>query len=99
MTDTSGGPSADDRRARIEATLAAYPHVDSEALEELLTWYRQEASSYDVAMLASNERLAAGYRLFRKQRIDPIGWRDAVTMLAFVALVVAGIVAMLMRQG
>lgn len=96
MTGTTGGlDMAAEQRARIENAFAAYPHIEPAALDELLHWYRREASAYDVAMIASNERLAEGYRRFRAERIDPIRWRDILRVLAFAALAGGGIWAML----
>ncbi|HEX8056171.1 MAG TPA: hypothetical protein VF481_05890 [Novosphingobium sp.] len=75
------------RRMQIEAALADYPHVSKESLGGLLHWFRREASSLDVAMLASNEAIAEPYRRFRADHIDRITAQDVMKGLAFAAAV------------
>ena len=58
MTQVPGGDPAA-RRACIERTLANYPDLDSQAVADVRHWFRKEASALDVALLATNEDLAA----------------------------------------
>lgn len=79
----TGGGSA--RRAQIEATLADYPDLSSERLDELIHWFRHEASALDVGHLASNEAIEGRYRQFRATHIDPVKGRDVLRGLVFLA--------------
>lgn len=79
------------RRARIEKLLAQYPHVEGNRLDELLHWFKKEASALDVALLASNERLAEPYRRFREDHLDPLRGKDVfrgILLLAAVGAVI-----------
>lgn len=83
----AGAESA--RRAQIEATLADYPHLSGERLDELIHWFRHEASALDVGHVASNEAIAERYRRFRADHIDPVKGRDIFRGLMFLAFVSA----------
>lgn len=96
MNSTTSG-AAVDRRAEIEATLAHYPHLSEEHLAMLIRWFRKEASSLDVATIASNEAIAESYRRFRADHIDPITGRDVFRALAVVAVVAALVLVMVWR--
>ena len=50
MTYGSNTPAA--RWAHIEALFAAYPDIPAGDIDDLLHWFDQEASAYDVAMMA-----------------------------------------------
>ena len=88
----------EDRRAQIEATLANYPSVSPEQLEELLTWFRKEASSLDVALLASNEAIAKPYAQFRADHIDRWKSKDVLLGIAIAAVVIAIIAAVVWQS-
>jgi hypothetical protein len=81
-------------RSAVEATLARYPNLDSEELEDLRHWFKREATSLDVGLIASNPDLAQTYASFRDAHLDPLGLRDYLVMVAviaaFVGLVAAG---------
>lgn len=81
-------------RAAVEATLARYPNLDSEELKDLRQWFKREATSLDVGLIASNPDLAQTYASFRDAHLDPLGLRDylviAAVISAFVGLVAAG---------
>lgn len=74
------------RRAQVEASLARYPDLSSERLDDVLHWFRYEASALDVGHLASNEAIADRYRKFRADHIDPVKGRDVFWGIAFLAL-------------
>lgn len=64
-----------------------YPHISNERIDDLLHWFGKEASSLDVALLASDDRLAGPYRKFREDHLDPIrGW-DVFRGILFLAIV------------
>jgi hypothetical protein len=88
---SSDTPARAQRRAEIERLLAKYPHLTSEAHRDLTDWFADEASSFDVAMLACNESIAEPYRAFRAAHIDRLGPREWVRGLA-----VAGLFVMLL---
>jgi hypothetical protein len=86
MSDASGAPSGAGPNARIEAAIAAYPHISPDQLAELLHWYRREASSLDVATLASRPNLQEGYRRFRADHIDRFDAKDWLKLIAAIAV-------------
>lgn len=75
------------RRTDIEATLARYPDLERDRLEELIHWFHKEASARDIAMIACNEAVLEPYRRFRADHIDPLTARDAVKVIAILAAV------------
>jgi hypothetical protein len=79
------------RRAHVEALLSAYPDVTPDEHSMLVRWFRREASALDVALLASEPRLARGYQKFRGDHIDRFTWRDlakaSIAAAAFVLIV------------
>ena len=88
MTEQSDGARAV-RRACIERTLADYPHLDQDAVADVLRWFRKEASALDVALLATNQDIADKYRRFRADHVDRLGPGDIVRAITFVLVVVA----------
>jgi len=94
ITIQDGAGDGASRRAHIEAMLADYPDVSKEQLDELLAWFNREASSLDVGMVASNEAISRGYRLFRAEHIDRFRARDLGYAALFVTMV-CGVVAMI----
>jgi hypothetical protein len=91
MTQSHDGAAGADRRAHIERTLAAYPHIDEQQLAALITWFDKEATAFDVAQLASNAAIAEPYRRLRAEHIDRLRGRDIVNGLLFAAATVGGI--------
>lgn len=83
----------DHRRARVEQMLARYPGISDSEIADLLHWFRKEASAMDVAMLASNEDLAASYPQFRADHLDRLGIAEKVAVWIGAALVIGGIAA------
>lgn len=88
MTELNASATALARRAHVEALLAAYPDVTPPEHELLVRWFRKDASSLDVAMVASNPDIARGYRLFREQHVDRFSLADLGKGLVFACGVV-----------
>ena len=91
MTEPAQHGSAAARLPHIEKALAEYPHISSERIDDLLRWFSKEASALDVALLASDDRLAEPSRKFREDHLDPIrGWDifRGILFLAVIGLVI-----------
>lgn len=84
--DLSRQQARDAARAEMAALLADYPALSDADLARVLHWFRKDASSMDVAMLACEEDIAAPYRQFRRDHIDRFGWRDLRNAVLFLAL-------------
>jgi len=91
------GETSRERRARAESLFARYPHLALGELEDLLRWYRREASAMDVALIASDDSIRGRYRAFRKDHIDGFSMKErlASILLAVGALGFIGAVALL----
>jgi len=72
----SNTPAA--RWANIEALLADSPDIPDGDIDDLVNWFDREASAYDVAMMASNDAIQAGYRKFRSDHVDPFRAKDFI---------------------
>lgn len=95
MNNTVTGHEAlEPDRARIERTLARYPHIDPGEVRDLVNWFRKEASAHDVAMVACNERIREQYARFRRDHIDRFTVKEVMLTLAFfaAAAIIVGIV-------
>lgn len=79
------------RRKEIEDMLRNYPDVEPAALDTLLSWFRHEASSMDVAMLSSVDDLKDAYCAFRKDHLDR---SDNADILIWLVLGIAAVAAM-----
>ena len=88
------GETSPERRARAESFIARYPQLGSEELARLLHWYRREASSMDVALLASNEDIRDRYRAFRRDHVERFSLRDKLVGGLLVAGAAAAVAAL-----
>jgi len=86
MKDQEGAADGAPQRAYIEGILEQYPHISKDQLEELLHWFNKEASALDIGLVASNEAIRRGYRLFRAEHIDRFKPRDLGYAALFVAI-------------
>jgi hypothetical protein len=84
------GEAVPERRARIEALVACYPDLEADELDELVHWYRREASAMDVALVASNEAITERFAAFCRAHVGTFNWRDK----AITALLGAGVLGL-----
>lgn len=78
-------------RARAEAILASYPKLEPDELQELLHWYRREASAMDVALVASHERVGEAYRRFYRDHLKRFSWKERLVT----AVLASGVIGLL----
>lgn len=97
MNELNSSAIALARRAHVEALLAAYPDVTPTEHTLLVNWFRKEASSLDIGMVASNPDIARGYRLFRQQHVDRFTLADVGKGLAFASAMIVLCGLMLFR--
>lgn len=97
MTQFQDGADRAGRRASIEAALANYPHLPPEQLSDVLQWFRSEASSLDVGLIASNPAIEQPYRAFRADHVDRMTWRDGVRAIVFTLVVIAILIGIVWR--
>ncbi|AKH42124.1 hypothetical protein FHS61_002341 [Altererythrobacter atlanticus] len=83
--EQSEASSPADRYDQVAALLQAYPHIDEQQLQDLKQWFRK-ASAFDVASLASNETIVAGYTQFRREHIDRISLKEAIYAIIGVSI-------------
>ncbi|BAK67645.1 hypothetical protein SLG_29700 [Sphingobium sp. SYK-6] len=75
-----------ERRTRIETLVGAYPDLAPPELDELLHWYRKEASALEVALLSARTDIRAGYARFFRDHVDRVSSRDLVRAALFLGL-------------
>ncbi len=97
MTTIAPGATALARRAHVAALLAAYPDVTADEHALLVHWFKREASSLDVALIASEPNIARGYARFRGEHIDRFTLADVAKGLAGLVAIV-GIAALIMLR-
>ncbi len=85
------------RRSDIERKLAHYPNVDQESVDDMVRWFRKEASSLDVALLATNQDIAEAYRRFRADHIDGITLGDVLKGILFAVAIAAIVILIVWR--
>lgn len=86
------GETSPERRAAIEAIVARYPDLEPGELDDLVHWYRHEASAMDVGLVASNEALSDRFGAFCRAHVAGFSLRDkAIT--AFLGASVLGLFA------
>lgn len=75
-----------DRRARIEAALAEYPHVDRETLGDLIRWFHTEASPLDVGAIAIHPTLGERYCQLKARHLNRLKGADLFWIAILVIL-------------
>lgn len=88
-----GEPAVFDRFDQIEAILLRYPDIDDAELADLKRWFGKEASAFEVASLASKDRVHRQYSEFRKAHVDRLTPLELVAAAAVVLVVLAGLAA------
>ena len=78
---------------RIEALLSAYPRLSADEMEELLRWFQDQASAFDVATVASSPSVAGKYRAFHDAHIEPLTRRELAWSIAIAGALIALLVA------
>ncbi len=92
---TYGSNTSAARWAHIEALIADYPDIPVGDIDDLVHWFDQEASAYDVAMMASNEAIRAGYRKYRTDHVDPFRASDFIRAGIFLTAIAACLLAVI----
>lgn len=97
MTTIQTGADGADRRAQIERTLADYPNLSGERLDDLIAWFDKEATALDVATIASNPAIVEPYRRFRADHVDPMTGKDILRGALFAAVIALVVVLIVWR--
>ena len=66
------GAVRDERRASARALLARYPDLPNEQRDDLLRWFRKEASALDVALISMDQELSHQYGLLKREELGPV---------------------------
>lgn len=92
MIDTKAEPADSSVRFdRMEGLLKSYPNISDEDLRELKHWFAKDASSFEIASIASKDEVEAGYKRFRADHVDKFSALEAI-MIGVVILGVATLV-------
>ena len=86
---TNGAPAGADRFDYVEGLVARYPSITGAELDDLKSWFKKEASAYDVASMASKENIHASYKAFRAEHIDNFSVKDYAAAAVATACAVA----------
>ncbi|WP_435203920.1 hypothetical protein [Qipengyuania sp. 902] len=77
------GSTRDERRACAKALLARYPDLPSDQRDDLLRWFRKEASALDVGLISMDDEVSQRYALLKRNELDRFAMPDIVFMLLF----------------
>lgn len=97
MTGSRNSINSVQRRLQVEEALTRYPHLTTEQLNDLISWFKCEATALEVATLASDPGLYPQYREFRSKHLENFTDGEMVICIGFVAVLIvtlAVIVAM-----
>lgn len=91
-------PKSVRRRLEVQQALSQYPDLPSDKIQDLVRWFKKEATAMEVAVVASQLDKQDSYRDFRRTHIDklsPIEMIGAtlVIMLLIVLVAVSAAVA------
>ena len=82
-TEMQRGAIRDERRAYAKALLARYPDLPIDQLNDLLRWFRKEASALDVGSISMDDEVSQQYALLKRDELDRFAMPDIVFMLLF----------------
>lgn len=88
------GSTRNERRACAKDLLARYPDLPSDQRDDLLRWFRKEASALDVGLISMDDKLSQQYALLKRNELHRFAMPDIVFMLLFwsaMCAIVAGI--------
>ena len=88
-TEHQRGSNRDERRLRALALLARYPDLPVDQRNDLLQWFRKEASASDVGYISIDDELSHPYTLLRHDELDLFSLRDIAFMMLFWATIFA----------
>lgn len=75
--------------------LSQYPDLSPDRREELVRWFRKDASALDVGYIAMDEKLSYPYALFKRDELEPFTLREIV----FIVLVCTMLFAVMVGVG
>ncbi|MCV0386081.1 MAG: hypothetical protein K5821_06570 [Nitrobacter sp.] len=93
-TEMQRGAIRDERRAYVKALLTRYPDLPSDQRDDLLRWFRREASALDVGLISMGDEVSQQYTLLKRDELDRFAMPDIVFMLLFwsaMCAIIAGI--------
>jgi hypothetical protein len=87
----------DERRNRaavrfaIERVISDYPNISEAELYRLIDYFRSEASTFDLAVIAANRKIRPQYQaLCRDHSVDRLRGRQRIVTAVLAALVAVG---------
>ncbi|MFW2448835.1 MAG: hypothetical protein ACN4E6_16055 [Qipengyuania pacifica] len=83
------GAVRDEKRASAKALLARYPDLPNDQGDDLLRWFRKDASALDVALISMDDEISHQYKMLKRDELDRFTVRDFIFMLAFWATIFA----------
>lgn len=69
-TEIQRGAIRDERRAYVKALLTRYPDLPSDQHDDLLRWFRGEASALDVGLISIDDEVSQQYALLKRDELD-----------------------------
>lgn len=87
----SGDPSV--RFDQMEVLLQSYPDISDDELQDLKRWFTKEASSFQIASMASKKAIEPNYRKFRADHIDKFSFFEGIIATVVVLIVAALIIS------
>ena len=82
-TEMQRGAIRDERRAYAKALSARYPDLPIDQLDDLLRWFRKEASALDAGLISMDDEVSQQYALLKRDKLDRFAIPDIVFMLLF----------------
>ena len=82
-TEMERGAIRGERRSYAKALLARYPDLPTDQLDDLLRWFRKEASALDVGLISRDDEVSQQYALLKRDKLERFAMPDIVFMLLF----------------